>query len=113
MATKEPVIIEITDQDDTNNSVNVIRDSFQTVAEELNLTVENCPTHPSFITPDKLNELKSKGVKFYGLFTENEQAGFIAIEKSGRGSFLYREAGGASFVQAQGLWGKANEICLR
>jgi len=82
MRLDELTIAEVTEPDDIKNSAGVVRDSFQTVAEEFNLTIENCPTHPSFITPDKLNELKSKGVKLFGLFTENEQAGFIAIEKA-------------------------------
>lgn len=63
-------------------SVEIIRKSFRTVAEELNLTAENAPTHPSFITLDQLEELKKKGLIFYGYFLDDRQVGFVAMEKA-------------------------------
>jgi len=65
-----------------DTSVEVIRNSFGTVAEELNLTPENAPTHPSFITPDQLEELRQKGLVFYGYFLDDMQVGFVAMEKA-------------------------------
>ncbi|UCD08661.1 MAG: GNAT family N-acetyltransferase [Dehalococcoidales bacterium] len=65
-----------------NTSVEIIRKSFGTVAEELNLTPENAPTHPSFITLDQLEELLKKGLVFYGYFMDDRQVGFVAIEKA-------------------------------
>jgi len=76
------VIEDISDAADIVISVDVIRDSFRTVAEEFGLTPENCPTHPSFLTLSQLNKLKDKGVRFFGLFLGNNQIGFIAIEKA-------------------------------
>lgn len=74
-------IREIVDEHDLKNSVKVIRDSFKTVAVEFKLTQDNCPTHPSFITIERLNELKKKA-RLFGLFKENMQVGFVAIEKA-------------------------------
>ena len=65
-----------------DTSVDVIRESFRTVAEELNLTAENTPTHPSFITLEQLEELHQKGLVFYGYFLDDRQVGFVAIEKA-------------------------------
>ena len=64
------------------DSVPVIRDSFQTVAEELKLTRDNCPTHPSFVTMTDLLELRKKDITFFGLFINEIQIGFVAVEKA-------------------------------
>jgi GNAT superfamily N-acetyltransferase len=74
-------IKEVNSQHDLKNSAAVIRDSFKTVALEFGLNELNCPTHPSLITLDKLLELKSKA-KLFGLFWNNMQVGFVAIEKA-------------------------------
>ena len=67
------IIKEIKDKRDIENSVRIIIKSFKTVALEFNLTKENCPAHPSFITFDKLNEYPSKGIKMFGLFESKEK----------------------------------------
>lgn len=77
-----PVIREISDLDIIQNSKIVIRKSFATVAKEFNLTRENCPTHPSFVTLRQLTDLKKKELKFFGSFIENTQIGFVAVEKA-------------------------------
>ncbi len=75
-------IKNITTQARFENSVEIIREAFATVANEFGLTRNNCPTHPSFITHDNLLTLKQKGLIFFGLFVDNRQIGFIAIEKA-------------------------------
>ena len=75
-------IREIRENEALINSARVIRDSFRTVAVEFRLTKENCPTHPSFLTVRQLKKLKEKGVRFYGLYDGERQAGFVAIEKA-------------------------------
>jgi ribosomal protein S18 acetylase RimI-like enzyme len=79
-------IKEIKDRRDIENSVKVIRDSFRTVALELGLNKDNCPTHPSLITLDKLLGLKNKA-EFFGLFLNNRQVGFVAAEKADGGIY--------------------------
>ena len=75
------MIKEILTNDDLLHSVDVIRGSFKTVADEFNLTMENCPAHPSFITYENVIDLKAKGLNLFGLFIDDIQAGFMAIEK--------------------------------
>ncbi len=41
---------------DLNDLLFVIQESFLTVAKDFNLTKENAPTNPAFITMDKLKE---------------------------------------------------------
>jgi len=74
-------IQEIKNGLDLKNSVAVIRDSFQTVAIEFGLNGLNCPTHPSLMTLDKLLELEKKA-RMFGLFLNNVQVGFVAVEKA-------------------------------
>ena len=75
-------IKDITGEPQLKRSLEVIRRSFKTVAEELNLTGENAPTHPAFITLDRLLDLQKKA-NFFGLFQDHLQVGFVAIEKAG------------------------------
>jgi GNAT superfamily N-acetyltransferase len=82
MALNQAVIMEITDPAEFADSARVIRNSFKTVAEEFGLTRENAPTHPAFLTVRWLKDKKSDDVKFFGLFLDNRQIGFIAIEQS-------------------------------
>ena len=78
----EPVIREIYDGEGLGNSVRVIRDAFRPVATEFGLTPENCPTHPSFITVERLDELRKRKVILFGLFLGETQVGFVAVEKA-------------------------------
>lgn len=113
--------------DELNSSLQVITESFSTVAAEFGLTKENCPTHPAFMTLDRLQEALKKNVKFFGLFSEKLQIGLVAVEKSTNEVFFlerlsvlpaYRHRGygkrlidyAFDFVKAQG--GKVIKIAL-
>jgi diamine N-acetyltransferase len=76
------MIKEISQKSDLAESVQIIQDAFTTVREDLDLTKENCPTHPSFMTLEKLIELTEKEVHFFGLYEPDRQIGFAAIEKA-------------------------------
>ena len=75
------MIREISSEKELKNSVTIIAVSFRTVAVEFNLNKENCPTHPSLVTLKQLNEMKRKGLKLFGLFEDDAQIGFAAVEK--------------------------------
>jgi ribosomal protein S18 acetylase RimI-like enzyme len=75
------MIREIASENELENSVGVIADSFRTVAVEFNLNQDNCPTHPSLVTLKQLQEMKRKGLKLFGLFENDAQIGFVAVEK--------------------------------
>jgi ribosomal protein S18 acetylase RimI-like enzyme len=80
-------IMEINGESELRNSAHVVRNAFKTVALELNLTRENSPTHPSFITTGRLREDRNKGVKFFGLFLGEKQVGFVAVERADVGLY--------------------------
>ncbi len=70
--------IDIIDQD----CVNVIRNSFITVADEFGLTRQNAPTNAAFIEIDNLHAMQQKGVDMCGAYIDETLIGFVAIEKS-------------------------------
>lgn len=61
-------IIDITTDDQKKELVGVISESNATVARDLNLTQENAPTNPAFITYEALAESMSKGLAMYGFY---------------------------------------------
>jgi ribosomal protein S18 acetylase RimI-like enzyme len=73
------------------NCTKIIRKSFKTAAAELGLTRKNAPTHPSFITREKIAESVKNGVKYTGFFKDDKLTGCIAIEKSDKQNIFYIE----------------------
>ena len=57
----------------------VIRQSFATVAYELELTIENCPYHPAFISNEKLASKIKSGYFPFGYFIDGKLAGFASL----------------------------------
>ena len=77
------VNFEIKDIDiEFEDCVNVIRNSFITVAEEFNITRQSAPTNPAFINSEAMVKMKEKGVKMYGGYSEGKLIAFVAIEKA-------------------------------
>ncbi|EGW36227.1 GNAT family N-acetyltransferase [Desulfosporosinus sp. OT] len=82
MTLKTVNIKEINNEVSLSVSLNVVKDSFITVARELNLTEENCPSNPAFTNLANLKKMKDKGIGMFGLYEESKQIGFVAIEKA-------------------------------
>ncbi len=64
----------------------VIRQSFDTVAVEFGLTVQNCPTNGAFIKTGHLVSDWNKGVNLYGLYFDGEMIGFLELKRGKAGS---------------------------
>jgi N-acetylglutamate synthase-like GNAT family acetyltransferase len=58
----------------------LIRESFATVAQEMGLTPENCPRHPSNCTEDWVVEALAKGITYWVLEQDGEAVGCVALE---------------------------------
>jgi len=65
----------------------VIRRSFATVAEEFALTQENCPSHPSFITSEKLARKFIGNYYPFGYFTDGKLVGFVSLVDIGKNTY--------------------------
>ena len=60
----------------------LIRNSFRDVADRFNLTLENCPTHPSNCTTEWIESALKKGIKYYVLERKNVPCGCVALEQA-------------------------------
>ncbi len=108
-----PEIREIANEKEMENSVKVIADSFCTVAVEFNLTKDNCPTHPSLVTLKQLTEMKRKGLKLFGLFEDDVQVGFAAVEKKKHKVFNLEKLAVLPEYRHKGYGGQISRICRR
>ena len=75
-------IREIVSEAELGNSVNVIRESFITVANQFQLTRENAHTNAAFIKVEDLLKMKEKDVHLFGVFKDEIQIGFFTVEKN-------------------------------
>ena len=74
------IIREINFKSEKLQLLEVIRTAFITVAKEFNLTENNAPTNPAFLSMDRLEEAVKQGVEFYVLTEENHIAGCVGIQ---------------------------------
>jgi ribosomal protein S18 acetylase RimI-like enzyme len=82
-------IIEITTDEQKHELVKVIRESNATVAKEFNLTMENAPTNPAFITHDALVDSMNKGLTMYGFYEGKRLVGCVGIQDSKKDNTFY------------------------
>ncbi len=76
------MIQKVNDEKVLIKSLPVIHQAFKTVADDLNLTVDNCPAHPSFLSKKRLIALYRSDTECYQFIQNDIQIGFIVIEKS-------------------------------
>lgn len=65
--------------EDLEQCVEVIRNSFATVAQEFHLTRENAPGNGAFMEFSDFQKYDREKTTFYGAFEENRQVGFFAL----------------------------------
>jgi diamine N-acetyltransferase len=65
-----------------NEALNVIRQSFKTVADQFGFTEENAPTNAAFMTFERLHQSLSSGTRIFALYDKTVMAGTIALERS-------------------------------
>ena len=75
------MIIQVDDKSHLNICLEIIRNSFITVAEELGLTENNCPSHTAFITIDKLEKQFNEGRPMFLFYKEDIPVGYFSLAK--------------------------------
>jgi len=70
------------DSNDVSLISGLVSECFRDVAERFNLTLENCPKHPSHCTDEWIENDFARGVTFYILESDVMALGCVAIEKA-------------------------------
>ena len=68
------MIVKVNSKEQLNVCLDIIHRSFITVADEFNLTKENCPNHTAFISIDKLNKQYDSGAD---MFLNNHNGAYV------------------------------------
>jgi len=74
--------IRICTKEDTQVLAEIIRRSFQNVAERFGLTPENTPSHPSNCPVDWIRKDMEDGVTYYAIKNKNHVVGCVALEQA-------------------------------
>ena len=72
---------------DLPECLEVIHQSFKTVADAFGLTRENCPKHTSFIPLSFLETQMNWGWHMYALYTGEKIMGYMSLSKEGEDTF--------------------------
>jgi len=75
------ITIREASREDVLPLTSLIRESFSDVAERFDLTPDNCPTHPSFCTPQWVESAMRKGIDFYVIESDGKPCGCVALER--------------------------------
>ena len=67
--------------------VALVREAFGTVAAEFGWTEETVPANAAFTSLAKLEGMRQKGIRMFGLELDGVPAGFMAVEDGGEGTF--------------------------
>ena len=75
------MIIQVSNKEQLNICLGIIRNSFITVAREFGLTENNCPSHTAFMTPEKLVKQFDEGRPMFLLYCDNTPVGYFSLAK--------------------------------
>ena len=75
------MIIEIKDKSLLPMCLDIIHKSFATVAEEFNLTEENCPGHTALMKLDKLHNSFESGNRMFLYYSDSVPVGFFSLRQ--------------------------------
>jgi ribosomal protein S18 acetylase RimI-like enzyme len=67
--------------------VALVREAFGTVAAEFGWTEQSVPSNAAFTTLARLEGMRQKGIRMFGLELRGTPAGFLAVEDGGGGTF--------------------------
>ena len=89
----ETIIIRSVQQDEKQTLAELIRRSYRDVAKRFELTVENCPKHPSNCTESWIAKDLERGVRYFFATHQNTAIGCAGLEiATGEIAYLERLA---------------------
>ena len=71
------MIYKVTKNEQLNTCLDIIHKSFQTVADDMNLTKENCPSHTAFMRLRKLQNQFENGNSMFLYEYVNAPVGYF------------------------------------
>jgi len=74
-------------------SAEILRESFGPVAAEFSLTLQNAPTNPAFSRKEDLEADYANGCHCYGLFSGDDQVGFMELRPKDATCYELRKLG--------------------
>lgn len=90
----------------------VIRESFRDVADAFDLTRENCPTHTSFIEPERLRWECAHGTILFGAFADGMLAGCASTREVGDGVWEISHLAVLPVYRCHGIGGRLIDCCV-
>ena len=81
------MITQIQNPEILGDCLDVIHQSFKTVAEEFGLTPENCPKHTSFMPIYFLTTQMEWGWHMFGLYHKDQLVGYMSLSNEGAGVY--------------------------
>lgn len=75
------MIIQVKNKKQLNICLEIIRNSFITVAEDFGLTENNCPSHTAFLTFDKLEKQFEDGRPMFLFYQDAIPVGYFSLAK--------------------------------
>lgn len=75
------MIKQVKNKEQLNICLEIIRNSFITVAEEFGLTENNCPSHTAFMTIDKLEKQFDDGRPMFLFYQDANLVGYFSLAK--------------------------------
>ena len=81
-----PVIYEVA-QNELQECLDVVHQSFRTVAQQFGFTQENCPKHTSFIPLSFLEAQKKWGWHMYALYAGKKIIGYLSLSEESAKAF--------------------------
>lgn len=84
----QTMIVKVTKAEQLPICLDIIHKGFQTVAEDLHLTRENCPGHTAFMPPEKLRAAFDGGCSLFLCRYQNTFAGCFSLHPTADGATL-------------------------
>lgn len=81
------MIKQVENKEQLNICIDIIRNSFATVAEEFSLTENNCPSHTAFMTIDKLEKQFDDNRPMFLFYQEDIPVGYFSLTKCNDGEW--------------------------
>lgn len=75
------MIIKVESKEQLNVCLEIIRNSFITVAEEFGLNENNCPSHTAFMSFDKLEKQFADGRPMFLFYQGDIPVGYFSLAK--------------------------------